>query len=83
VSVIDSIKQAGREKKLLKIQYKKLNAEISERVVEPYKITDGRLYAWDVAKSDHIRNFLIIGILTAQVLPQTFTERNGWDIEIA
>lgn len=75
MNVIDAIKQAGREKKLLKIQYRKLNGELSERVVEPYEIKNARLWAWDIAKDDNIRNFIIAGILTAQVLEETFDPR--------
>jgi predicted DNA-binding transcriptional regulator YafY len=82
MSVMDSIRQAGREKKLLKIQYRKLNAEISDRVVEPYEIKNGRLWAYDIAKDDNIRQFLIVGILSAQVLEETFEERNSWKVKI-
>jgi predicted DNA-binding transcriptional regulator YafY len=81
MAVIDSIRQAGREKKLLKIQYRKLNNEISERVVEPYEIKDGRLWAYDTAKDDNIRQFLMVGILSAQVLEEVFDPR--WPIKIA
>jgi predicted DNA-binding transcriptional regulator YafY len=81
VGVIDAIRQAAREHKLLKIQYRKLDATISERVVEPYEIKGGtRFFAHDIAK-DEIRQFIITGILTAQVLEEVFDPR--WPIKIA
>lgn len=82
MSVMDSISQAGREKKLLKIQYRRLDGVLTERVVEPYEIKNARLWAYDIAKDDNIRNFLIVGILSAQVLQQTFIPRNQWHVKI-
>ncbi len=82
MAIMDEIRRAGREKKLLKIQYRKLNGEVSERIVEPYEIKNARLWAYDIAKDDNIRNFIITGILTAQVLEQTFVERNNWPVKI-
>ena len=75
MGVIDSIRQAAREHKLLKIQYRALDGVLSERVVEPYEIRGGnRLWAWDVAKNE-IRHFIITGILTAVVLDELFDEQ--------
>lgn len=75
MAVIDSIRLAAREKKLLKIQYRKLDATISDRVVEPYEIKNGtRFFAWDTAK-DEIRQFIITGILSAIVLEEVFDPR--------
>lgn len=82
MNVIDAIRQAGREKKLLKIQYRKLSGELSERVVEPYEIKGGRLWAWDIAKDDNIRNFIITGILSAQVLEELFEPNRGFPVKI-
>jgi predicted DNA-binding transcriptional regulator YafY len=76
LDIIEAIIQAARERKLLRIQYKKLNNEVTERDVEVYEIKDGtRLYAWDIAKNDHIRQFIITGILQAEVLDQVFEPR--------
>ena len=75
MAVMDSIRQAAREKKLLRIQYRALDGTLSDRSVEPYEIRGGtRLWAWDVAK-DEIRHFIITGILSAVVLDEVFKEQ--------
>lgn len=88
MSVIDEIKQAGREKKLLKIQYRKVGTgELSERIIEVYELKSNAkghmvLWAWDIATEDHIRQFILVGILSAEVLEETFVPRNQWPVKI-
>ena len=81
MNIIDKIREAGKQKKLMRIVYKKLEGEVTERVVEPYEIKgSSRLFAYDVDKADHIRQFIITGILQAEVLEETFEPQ--WPIKI-
>lgn len=80
MSVISDIKQAGKEKKLLKITYRKSSGEVSERVVEPYEIrSDGKFWGWDTEK-DEIRQFFIVNILSTEILDEEYSPR--WDVKM-
>lgn len=77
--MLADIQRAGTETKLLRIVYRKLGSgEVSERTVEVYSIRNGtRLFAYDVEKDDgSIRQFLITGILSTEVLDQTYELEN-------
>lgn len=78
--VIDDIRKAGKERKLLRIVYKKLDGEVTNRVVEPYSIRQGtRFFAYDVDKDDGIRQFIITGILSTKIQEETYEPR--WEVE--
>lgn len=79
MSVITDIKQAGKEKKLLKITYRKSSGEVSERITEPYEIKLGKYWGYDTEK-DEIRQFFIVNILSTEVLEETYEPR--WDIKV-
>lgn len=75
MAVINEIRDAMKQRKLLSITYRDSKAQISSRVVESYKIKNGTLfYGFDVEK-DEIRSFKLSGILKAEVLPETFVPR--------
>ena len=80
-NVIDEIKKAGQEEKLLRLVYrKKSTGEVSERIVEPYEIKGGkRFYGHDTVK-DEIRQFIIPNIIEAETLDEDFDPR--WPIKL-
>lgn len=82
--ILETIKQAAREKKVLKIVYfEKDGTSEGWRYVEPYSFShdngeDG-LFAWDINKSG-IRRFSLDRINDAQITNETFTPRYGIEI---
>ena len=66
---------------LIRIFYSKKkppNRAITERVVrvvEPYEIKDGYLYAWDTTKDKTIKTFILDNINNVLVLGTTFENR--------
>ena len=66
---------------LIRILYskkKKQNRTITERVVrivEPYEIKDGYLYAWDSTKDKTIKTFILDNINNVLVLESKFKDR--------
>lgn len=79
-NVAEDIKKAGKERKLLRIVYRGLTGEISDRIIEVYEIKNGRVYGWDIDKDDHIRNFMIVGILETEILDQQYSPK--WPIKV-
>lgn len=79
MSVISDIKEAGKNKKLLRMVYKKKNGEITDRTVESYEIRGTRFFGYDVAK-DEIREFIITGIIETEILEEEFEPR--WEIKV-
>ncbi|OIO49645.1 MAG: hypothetical protein CO042_02530 [Parcubacteria group bacterium CG_4_9_14_0_2_um_filter_41_8] len=82
--IINTIKQAAHERKVLKIIYiEKDGTSEGWRYVEPYSFTDGgneeALFAWDRDKNG-IRRFIINRISEAEITSQDFTPR--YNIEI-
>ena len=83
-SIIETIKQSAREKKVLKIIYREKDGSIEGwRYVEPYSFShdDGEdgLFAWDI-KKDGIRRFSMDRIENAQITNETYDSR--YEIEI-
>jgi predicted DNA-binding transcriptional regulator YafY len=77
--IIETIKQAAREKKVLKIIYcEKDGTSEGWRYVEPYSFShdDGKVgfFAWDVSKGG-IRRFSIDRINDIQVTNETYNPR--------
>ena len=66
---------------LIRIFYSKKkppNKTVTERVVrivEPYEIKDGYLYAWDTTKSKTIKTFILDNINSVLVLNSKFEDR--------
>ena len=66
---------------LIRIFYSKKkppNKTVTERVVrivEPYEIKDGYLYAWDTTKSKTIKTFILDNINSVLVLNSKFKDR--------
>jgi predicted DNA-binding transcriptional regulator YafY len=82
--IIDTIKQAAGERKVLKIVYlEKDGTSEGWRYVEPYSFSrdDGEdgLFAWDINKAG-IRRFSINRINDAQVTDEAFNPRYGVEI---
>ncbi|MFA6307135.1 MAG: WYL domain-containing protein [Patescibacteria group bacterium] len=82
--IIETIKQAAREKKVLKIIYREKDGTSEGwRYVEPYSFShdngeDG-FFAWDASKGG-IRRFSIDRINDAQVTDETYNPRYGIEI---
>ena len=79
--IIDTIKQAARERKVLRIIYiEKDNTSEGWRHVEPYSFSkdDGEqgLFAWDKGK-DSIRRFSLDRIEQAELTEDKFIPRYG------
>ena len=71
-SVIEEIKKAGKEKKLITISYRKVSGEISTSDVESYEIKG--IYFWAVDTVDNgIRQFKLNNILSVEILDETYT----------
>lgn len=82
--IIDTIKQAARERKVLRIIYiEKDNTSEGWRYVEPYSFSrdegEQGLFAWDISKNG-IRRFSLDRITQAEITEQTYTPR--YPIEI-
>jgi len=82
--ILETIKQAARERKVLQIFYVDKSGENREwRDVEPYSFSrdDGEegLFAWDISK-DGIRRFSIDRILQAEITNNGYSPR--YPIEI-
>lgn len=83
-SVLEIIKQAAREKKILKIIYiEKDGTSEGWRYIEPYSFTDGQsgqaLFAWDLDKNG-IRRFIINNIQESEIVDREYQPR--YTIEI-
>ena len=67
---------------LIRISYSKKkqpNDRITQRilrVVEPYEINEGYLYAWDTTKGKRIKSFITDNINSVLVLNTKFEDRN-------
>lgn len=80
MSIIETIKFAGENLKLLQLVYRKTETgEVTERVIEPYEIRGGYFFGYDVDK-DGIRKFFIVNILRAEVLDEEYEPR--WPIKV-
>jgi len=79
-NILETIKQAARERKILKIIYiEKDGSSEGWRFIEPYSFSrqDGRidgLYAWDKNKNG-IRRFILEQIQEAEITEENFTPR--------
>lgn len=71
------------EPKLVQFTYEnKTGKKIGQRTIrkgEPYKLSEGFLFLFDLGRKD-IRKFYLTGIRDLKVLDETFNPR--WDIEI-
>jgi len=84
LSVLETIKQAAHERKVLKIIYiEKDGTSEGWRYIEPYSFTDGQneqsLFAWDRDKNG-IRRFIISRIQEADITTQEYQPK--YTIEI-
>lgn len=83
-SIIETIKQAAQEKKVLKIIYREKDGTSEGwRYIEPYSFShdhgeDG-LFAWDISRSG-IRRFSLDRINDAQITDETYYPRYGIEI---
>lgn len=83
-SIIDTIKQSARDRKVLKIIYREKDGTSEGwRYVEPYSFShdhgeDG-FFAWDISKGG-IRRFSIDRINDAQITDETYNPR--YEVEI-
>ena len=77
--ILETIKQAGRQQKVLRIMYMEKDGAIDGwRYVEPYSFShdDGEedLFAWDRAKNG-IRRFTLSRISQADITEESFPPR--------
>ncbi|OIP55803.1 hypothetical protein CO134_02830 [Candidatus Kuenenbacteria bacterium CG_4_9_14_3_um_filter_39_14] len=79
-NILETIKQAARERKILKIIYiEKDGSSEGWRFIEPYSFSrqDGQIdgfYAWDKNKNG-IRRFILEQIQEAEIAEENFTPR--------
>lgn len=83
-TIIETIKQAAQERKILKIVYREKDGTSEGwRYVEPYSFShdDGEvgLFAWDISKNG-IRRFSIDRIHNAEITEESYNPR--YEIEI-
>lgn len=69
------ITQALQERKLLEITYVDAKGNHTIRVVEPYEIKEGKLFAHCIAKNG-IRAFKLDSIVNMAMQPKTFEPRH-------
>lgn len=78
MSVFKNISDSAKQLKILNITYNGKNGT-SNRIVEPYSIKDGKLYAYCVNKQG-IRAFNLNNIISATVTQEPYVPR--WPIQI-
>ncbi|WP_041282896.1 WYL domain-containing protein [Desulfofundulus kuznetsovii] len=83
MSILETIIQAGRERKLLWMRAREKDGSVEERVVEPYSFrppgTYERFYCYDVRKQG-TRQFYLRNILEVRKLDESFVPR--WPVEL-
>ena len=80
--VIEKVKEAAQNHKLLRIIYVDSKGKVSERNTEPYKIEyrDSGIVLWaHCLEKDSVRSFKISGIQKAEVSDTDFTPRHDFD----
>lgn len=82
--IIDTIKQAARARKVLRIIYiEKNNTSKEWRYVEPYSFSKDEgeqgLFAWDISKGG-IRRFSLERITQVEITEQIYTPRYAVEI---
>jgi len=83
-SILDTIKQSARERRVLKVIYREKDGSSEGwRYVEPYSFShdngESSLFAWDVNK-DGIRRFIINRIGEAEILDEKYNPRYAIEI---
>jgi predicted DNA-binding transcriptional regulator YafY len=79
INIIDTVKKAGALNKIVSIRYIDSKGTISERMIEPYEIKEGKLYGYCL-KSDGTRAFKLDNILGATMTESSFVPR--WPIQL-
>jgi len=84
LDIINTIKQAAHERRVLKIIYiEKDGTSEGWRYIEPYSFTDGEssqaLFAWDIDKNG-IRRFIINRIQEAEITEKEYQPRYAIEI---
>jgi len=78
-AIISLIKQAGIDRKLLRIHYTDSNGDVTVRDTEPYEIKQGKYWGYCLAKKG-IRQFTLSNIVSAMVLNTRYTPR--WPVKV-
>jgi predicted DNA-binding transcriptional regulator YafY len=73
------IKKSGISNYVVKLKYIDSKGTITERMIEPYEIKEGKLYGYSI-KDDGIRSFKIESVLDATKTESKFVPR--WPIKL-
>jgi len=73
------IKEAGNNKRTLKMIYLKSSESLEPREIEPYEIRDNDFFGYDV-KKEGIRRFKLEEISSIEKTDNKFTPR--WEIKV-
>ena len=82
----NKISEGAKNLRVLSIEYlEKDGTNEGSRLVEPYSMRDvgtekEAFFGFDITKGG-IRRFTVDRILKVEITSQTFTPRNGWDVE--
>jgi hypothetical protein len=72
--IMDTIRRAEQQNKVLSLAYKDSKGDVTERSGEPYEIKDGGLYMYCYLRNS-IRLFKLSNIMSAKVTNQTFVPK--------
>ena len=78
LSRMDRIRKAGLSQTMVTIKYKDKKGNLSQRTVEPYKLSGNDFWAYDPNK-ESIRRFKVKGLQSLKLTKTKFDPR--WDIE--
>lgn len=79
LSRMDRIRKAGLSQTMVTIKYKDKKGNLSQRTVEPYKLSGNDFWAYDPNK-ESIRRFKVKGLQSLKLTKTKFDPR--WDIEM-
>ena len=75
MNILTEIQQAARNRHLVHITYVDSKGNISDRITEPYELSDDSFYGYDTEKGS-IRRFKVNGIQSAkEVKDSSFSPR--------
>lgn len=74
LEIIGEIVDGARDTKCIKIRYRDLKSNVTERTVEPYELKNGKLFAYDHMHNG-IRSFTVSNIMSAGKTNQTYKPR--------
>jgi predicted DNA-binding transcriptional regulator YafY len=79
VAVMDVVRTQARQKKLVRLRYRKKSGSVVTRTIEPYSEKDGFLFGHSTKKG-HTEKFATKRIKRAEAVDKEFKPR--WEVEL-